>query len=233
MATYLLIHGAWSGGLSWRPIAAKLRERGHVAFAPSLTGLGDRLHLGGPETDLTTHVTDLVTLVEYEDLRDFVLVGHSYGGMVITGAADRLTDRVAHLVYFDAFLPEDGQSCYDLGGAPGRPVRDGWRVERRTDGGVLPPGSSPYQPLGTLTEKVQLSMPLEERPFSRTYVKAGLEPRVRAEPSSGAFWRAADRVRDDPRWRYIELPGNHRLQRELPETVVGILLDLVRDESPV
>ena len=230
MSSFVLVHGAWSGAMSWHKVAPLLRARGHGVFAPSLTGLGDRVHLGGPETNLTTHVRDVVALVEYEDLREIVLVGHSYGGMVITGAIDSLADRIAHLVYIDAFLPSDGQSLRDLGGATDAPIVDGWRIGRLPRMLPAPPGGTEFQPIGTFEEKVRLTSPLEERGFSRTYVKAGGTPGDQGE-RNGAFWRAAQRVRDDPRWRYFELPAGHRLQRELPESVAGILLDLVATEG--
>src|SRR4051794_40381551 len=95
MATFVIVHGAWGGGWGWREVATALRAAGHEVFTPTLTGLGERAHLARPETDLTTHVRDVVGVLECEDLRDVLLVGHSYGGMVITGAADRAPDRLA------------------------------------------------------------------------------------------------------------------------------------------
>ena len=93
MATFVLIHGAWHGGWCWKVVAPALRRAGHEVYAPSLTGLGERKHLASPAIDLETHIQDVVGLLEMEDLRDVVLVGHSYGGMVITGAADRAAPR--------------------------------------------------------------------------------------------------------------------------------------------
>jgi pimeloyl-ACP methyl ester carboxylesterase len=116
MAIYVLVHGAGSGGWSWRHFAPLLRARGHEVFAPSLTGLGERAHLSGPQVTLSTHIQDVVNIFEFEELEDVILVGHSYGGMVITGVVEQIGERVAHLVYEDAFLPKDGQSCGDLGG---------------------------------------------------------------------------------------------------------------------
>src|SRR3989304_1217911 len=119
MASFVLVHGAWGGATGWRSFAPLLREKGHEVFFTSLTGLGERYHLGTAETNLSTHIQDVVELVEYENLRDITLVGHSYGGMGITGAVDKIADRIAHLVFLDAFLPRDGESCFDLGGAGG------------------------------------------------------------------------------------------------------------------
>jgi len=237
MAIFVLVHGAWGGATSWRQFAPLLREKGHEVFAPSLTGQGERVHLGGPQTNLTTHITDVVNLVEYEDLQEIVLVGHSYGGMVVAGVADRIPDRISHLVFLDAFLPQDGQSCFDLGGAGGPgaiPVEDGWRIGRMRNQPApeLPPERQRFvgHPVGTLEEKVRISVPLDQRAFTRTYVKAaGAASRERR----GAFWEAAARVSNDLAWRYIELPTGHGVHREMPLAVAGILLDLVKPEAPV
>ena len=235
MAIFVLVHGAWGGANSWRNFAPLLRREGHEVFAMSLTGLGERWHLGSIETSLTTHIDDVANLIEYEDLRDIVLVGHSYGGMVITGVADRLAERIDHLVFIDAFLPRDGESCFDLNGAGGpgaMAVEDGWRVIRPEDPNAPPTGRPPSRghPLTTLQEKVRLSLPLEQRAFSRTYIKAGGVPSAEPNERRGHFWQAADRVRSDPAWRYFELPTGHGVHREMPSAVVGILLDLVRRE---
>ena len=105
MSTFVIVHGAWSGAHAWRWIRPLLRDAGHEVFTPSLTGLGERAHLASPEVDLDTHVRDVVGVLEFEDLRDVALVGHSYGGPVITGAADRVPGRVAEVVYLDAEVP--------------------------------------------------------------------------------------------------------------------------------
>lgn len=114
MTTFVLVHGAWHGGWSWQLVSQQLEAAGHRAITPTLTGLGDRAHLISPRVNLATHVEDVVAVLRYEDLRDVVLVGHSYAGLVITGAGAREFDRVAQLIYYDAFLPDDGQSALDL-----------------------------------------------------------------------------------------------------------------------
>ena len=109
MATYVLVGGGWLGGWCWQRVARRLREEGHDAYPVTLTGLGERVHLASPEVDLETHITDVVNLVEFEDLRDVVLLGHSYGGLVVTGAADRVPERISELVYLDTMpLPDGG-----------------------------------------------------------------------------------------------------------------------------
>ena len=95
MATYVLVGGAWLGSWCWQPIARRLRNRGHDAYPVTLTGLGERSHLASPEVNLDTHITDVVNLIEFEDLRDVFLLGHSYAGIVVTGAADRIPQRIA------------------------------------------------------------------------------------------------------------------------------------------
>jgi len=114
MATYVLVHGGGHGGWCYRLVVQRLRAEGHEVFAPSLTGLGERAHLFRHDVDLDCHISDIVNLLKFEDLRDVILVGHSYGGMVITGVADRATDRVGHLVYLDAATPANGQSLVDV-----------------------------------------------------------------------------------------------------------------------
>lgn len=116
MATYVLVHGGAHGGWCYQRVARLLRADGHDVHTPTLTGLGERSHLVRPGIDLETHITDVVAVLHYEDLHDVILVGHSYGGMVITGVADRALDRVAHLVYLDAANPANGQSLVDLVG---------------------------------------------------------------------------------------------------------------------
>ncbi len=137
---WVLVHGAWHGGWCWRKLVPLLQAQGHRVWTPTLTGLGERAHLLVPEVDLDTHVRDVMGLLEMEDLRQAVLVGHSYAGMVVTGVADRLPDRVAQLVYLDAFVPDPGKALRDYTPRPPSPstaasappplARD-WRVPPR------------------------------------------------------------------------------------------------------
>ncbi|HEX4175123.1 MAG TPA: alpha/beta hydrolase [Acidimicrobiales bacterium] len=116
MATYVLVHGGGHGGWCYKRVARLLRAEGHEVLTPTLTGLGERAHLLDERVDLERHVTDVAAVLRFEDLRDVILVGHSYGGMVITGAADRVPDRVGRLVYLDAATPVNGQSLEDVAG---------------------------------------------------------------------------------------------------------------------
>jgi pimeloyl-ACP methyl ester carboxylesterase len=111
--TYVLVHGAWHGSWCWKRVHKKLCDAGQLVFTPTLTGLADRSHLNSAAVDLSTHVADVVNLLQWEDLSDVVLCGHSYGGMVISGVADRIPERIRSLVYLDAFVPEDGECVFD------------------------------------------------------------------------------------------------------------------------
>ncbi|HTV29261.1 MAG TPA: alpha/beta fold hydrolase [Xanthobacteraceae bacterium] len=116
-ATFVLVPGAWHGGWCWNRLVPLLEASGHRALTVTLAGLGDRAHLAGPSINLNTHVTDVASLLEMDDLNDVILVGHSYGGMVITGAAERSPKRIRRLIYLDALVPTHGQSAFDLNSA--------------------------------------------------------------------------------------------------------------------
>lgn len=128
MATYVLVHGGGHGGWCYQRVARFLRAQGHDVYCPTLTGLGERSHLLSPDVDLDAHIADVVNVLVYEGLNDVILAGHSYGGMVITGAADRALDRVGQLVYLDAALPAHGESLVDVSPAPMTEARSHARV---------------------------------------------------------------------------------------------------------
>lgn len=230
MATFVLVHGAWSGAHSFHLVRPKLARHGHAVFTPSLTGLGERAHLTSPQVNLSTHVQDVVNLVVYEDLWDIVLLGHSYGGFVVTGAVDHLAERIAHLVYLDAFVPTDGQSLDTL--------------RHRADTPVSGPGATwleppmPRQftsaaearwanarrlphPVACFREPVRLRTPLEDHPFALTYIKATDDPR--SSPGTGAFWAAAERAAAHPRWGYHEIATDHLVQHNAPDALADLL----------
>ena len=142
MATYVLVHGGGHGGWCYQPVARILRSQGQEVYTPTLTGLGEREHLVSQDVDLNMHITDVVKLLQFEDLHDVILVGHSYGGMVITGIADAATDRIGHMVYLDAANPENGQSLVDVAGPMMEAARAGGRVVDGVEM-VLFPGNDP------------------------------------------------------------------------------------------
>ena len=119
--TFVLVHGAWHGGWCWRRVADHLEGKGHKVFTPTMTGLGERSHLLTKDINLATHITDIVNVIKWEDLKDIVLVGHSYGGLIISGVADQMGDKIASIVFLDAFVPENGDS---LAEKASQPVRD-------------------------------------------------------------------------------------------------------------
>ena len=231
-ATYVLVHGAWGGAHSWHRVRPLLAAEGHEVFTPSLTGIGERSHLTSPTVSLSTHVTDVVNTVLYEDLDDIVLLGFSYGGMVVTGALPHIGDRVRELVFLDAFVPTDGQSALDILGRPAPPteIEPTWQLppmprefEDPDEGAWNERRRSP-QPIRTFTEPVRLATPLDTLGCGLTYIKATGDPRAAEGPD--AFWDAADRVRDDPRWRYHEIDSNHMIPQNRPGELVAILLPL-------
>jgi pimeloyl-ACP methyl ester carboxylesterase len=230
MTTFVLVHGAWGGSYGWRKVRRLLAAQGHEVFTPSLTGLGERAHLSSPQVDLSLHVQDVVNAIWYEDLTDVTLVGYSYGGMVVTGAVDYVADRVKHMVYLDAFLPNDGQALQALSAdLPESFPGQTWLVEpmaREYDDPEDTAFSEPrraMQPRACFIEPVRLRKPLEDRHFSLTYIKATGEPRPEG---GGPFWLAADRTSKDPRWRYYEIATNHMIPFNKPRELADILLEV-------
>lgn len=229
MTTYVLVHGAWGGAHGFRHVRRLLAGAGHEVFTPSLTGIGERAHLTGPQVGLSTHVDDVVNCVLYEDLSSVVLLGFSYGGMVVTGALEHLADRVRALVYLDAFVPRDGESVFSLTGepAPLRAPGAAWLIpptERVYDDPAEAAFAAPRrtpQPVRCFTEPVRLARPLEEFPFSRTYIRATADPR-----EAPAFAAAADRARASAAWRYHELATSHLVPHNRPRELTDLLLGL-------
>ena len=232
MATFVLVHGAWGGAHGFRKLRPLLQSTGHAVFTPSLTGIGERSHLASAQVTLSTHVADVVNAIVYEDLDDLVLLGFSYGGMVVTGALAHVADRVRHLVYLDAFVPDDGQSVFAIVGAPGPgPLTPGavWQLPPMPRAFDDPAEAewtnarrSP-QPVGTFAEPVRLDRPLEAFPFTRTYVKATADP---DEQPGSAFWRAAERAKASSAWTYHQVATNHMIPSNRPDDLARILLAL-------
>lgn len=234
MATFVLVHGAWGGAWSWNKfVAPLLREAGQMVFTVTLTGLGDRTHLATPEVSLDTHIQDVVNVLFYEDLTDVILVGHSYGGNVITGVADRVPERLQQLVYLDAATPSDGQSSADS--FPGRRQQIEEQAQRDGDGWKIAPGDAPPDqqaeiiewarprrspmPIKTMTTPVRLTR--GETTLPRAYVYCTLDKK----PGSPQAERA-ERVRNNPNWQFFELNTGHNLHYTAPKETVAILLEL-------
>ena len=246
MSVYVLVGGGWLGGWCWQRVARRLREEGHDTYPATLTGLGERVHLASPEVDLDTHITDVVNLIEFEDLNDVVLLGHSYAGLVVTGVADRVPERISKLVYLDTgalpdgtiliqtFLPEARrhieQQVEDLG--------DGWRFPMPPQEELATFGSleglndthleqlrsrAVDQPFGTFTQPLQLENPArEELPKVGILCSFSFEE-VQAIIASG---NPLFREMVGPSWRFVELPTGHYPMFSRPDDLASVLLDL-------
>ncbi|GAB1340410.1 alpha/beta fold hydrolase [Streptomyces sp. E-15] len=230
MATFLLVHGAWHNGRSWDRVVPLLEAAGHRVLAPSLTGYGDKAHLLSPEIGLGTHIDDVVGLIEDEHLHDVVLVGHSYAGMVISGVANRVPKRIAHLVFLDAMVPEDGETAVDVLPVTKQLIDlavDGWRVPPMPESppplglfGVTDPDDLAWlrsmlsdQPVRCLREPVLLDEPAA-RTIPRTHIHCleGRPADITRRPVP-----AGERVR--------ELPTGHDCMITMPVELTALLLE--------
>ena len=223
--TFLVCHGAWSAGWAWKKMHPLMQAAGHRLVTPSYTGLGERAHLANPSIDLETHIEDMLNVIKYEDLRDIVLVGHSYGGMVATGVADRARDRVAQLIYVDAFVPEDGQSLFDLNKVAVQKLADsgdGWRVPPNPT-----PPDTPEADLAWLTAR-RVDMPIKcfetrlklqggKLTLPRSYIYA-----TRITPAD-TFGQFARRTKNEAGWRYFEIDASHSPNVTAPEALMALL----------
>lgn len=223
MATYVLVHGGWDGGWSWRAVARELQAAGDEVFTPTLTGSGERVHLASPEVGLDTHVADIANVLRYENLQDVVLVGLSYAGMVITGVAECLPERISQLVYLDAFVPQDGESVADLLGPEltaafervAQAYGQGWFIPHD------PPEADRRTPLLLKAAKQPLRVTNPETAhIRRTFVQfTGKSPGDWLAP---IFASIAARVRERG-WHYHEAPFEHFPLLEKPSEVAALL----------
>lgn len=234
MATIVVAHGAWSGGWAWRKMRPIWAAAGHELWTPTLTGLGERGHLASPAVDLETHVRDVVGLLDCEDLQDVVLIGHSYGGMVATGVAQRRPERLCRLVYLDAFVPEPGQSLFELA-PPEVSARlraaavaegEGWRIPPLPQ----PPDTSAEDVLYARPRRLPQPIRTFEQPLPATAIPP--LPRVylyctRTGPED-TFRRFARRAASEPGWVPRELDASHAPHVTCPELLAAALEDLLR-----
>jgi pimeloyl-ACP methyl ester carboxylesterase len=240
---YVLVHPAWFGGWCWWKVAPLLCAAGHRVLTPTLTGLGEREHLAGPEIGLATHIDDVVNAVVYEDLADVVLVGNSSSGAVITGVRDRIPDRLRKVVYLDAFVPSDGQSILELIPSERREAMEAF-VASEGGGWLLPrfapapweefvPGSWQVTDHADLRRVLPRLRPTPFRHFSeplhltgrtersprRVFVRCG------AWPHPG-FDRHAAHAESSPDWDLYEVPWSHLAYVTAPDDLTALLLDL-------
>lgn len=228
MATFVLVHGAWSGGLIWRHVARSLRKAGHEVYTPTLTGLGERRHLLNREINLNTHIQDVLGVIDYEDLSGFTLVGHSYGGMVVTGVADAAPERVGSLVYLDAFVPEHGQSLLSIlpAGAPQPPTAEG------EDWLSAPlPAEAFGEPSAQVREfATRKNTPQPRACFTQPIKLTGGVDRIRRytyiycnDPAPTAFTPFYERLKSKPDWITHTLPCTHFAPLDMPEQLATLL----------
>ena len=240
---FVLVHPAWHGGWCWRKVVPILRRRGHRVLTPTLTGLGERSHLLQRDVGLDVHISDVSNVLTYEDLCDVILVGHSSSGAVITGAAGRAPERIAQVVYLDAFVPEDGQSVFDLIAPERRAALEGL-VRSEGDGWLLPRFAPPAwdtivremwgvtddddvrwmvsrlgpTPIGHFKDAVRLSnSPV--RKLARAYIRCPFFPSTRFDEHARTAQRGAG-------WRYRELPTSHHPFVTAPEKLADLLSEL-------
>lgn len=219
--TIVIVHGAWGGAWAFKKVEALLRQKGFEVYRPQLTGQGDRVHLARPDIGLNTHIDDVVNAILYEDLRDIILVGHSYGGMVISGVADRLPDRVKRLVYLDALVPNDGESVSTM-------FRDGGAfIKQMTKGDyVVPSWIKPDQPpphdvpqsLKTFTDPIVLKNDAA-RKIPATYI---LTVENGKEAKADDFFPQSQRAKERG-WTMLQLTSDHNPQWSAPEALVEML----------
>jgi pimeloyl-ACP methyl ester carboxylesterase len=233
MSCYVLVHGAWGGGWVWKRVRNRLQAAGHDVFTPTLTGLGARSHLLDRAVNLETHILDVVNLILWEDLSDIVLCGHSYGGCVITGVADRIPERIRTLVYLDAFIPDDNQSLMDL--IPkehaekhleaARTYGDGWKVppipaeevKLNENDREWATRKRTMQPIETLRQRVHLTGALNS-------IKNMIYIRATGYEEGSPFMPFQEKARAAG-WKVIEMTGGHVLMLDQPEQLATLLGD--------
>lgn len=233
--TFLLVHGAWHGGWAWERLVPYLTNANYKVFTPTLTGLGEKANLATPEVGLNTHIQDILSLLESENLHNVILVGHSYGGMVITGVADKAAERIVHLVYLDAFIPRDGQSVADIISPESmrrfhedsKAFGQGWRipplpVERfgiksKVDIAWVKPKLVP-QPIKTFEEPVRLTNPIATSlPRTFIYLK---------KPAMGTFDSFAKMTKSSKDWKYYEMDTGHDAMILEPLNLSKLLIEI-------
>ncbi|MFH1198008.1 MAG: alpha/beta hydrolase [bacterium] len=217
----VIVHGAWGGGWAFKKVDSILTQKGYTVYRPTLTGLGERVHLTSTEVGLSTHIEDVVNMILFEGLHDIILIGHSYGGMVITGVADRVPDRIRRKVYLDAFVPEDGESVLSIQGS-----RGDWVKKMEKDGFLIPfwvktdqtlPKDVPH-PIKTLAEAISLKNEAAKQ-IPTTYILT-VEAGKKAQDDD--FAMQAERAKTKG-WTMMHMECDHNPQFNKPEELAGLL----------
>lgn len=227
METYVLVHGGWDGGWAWRGVARILEAAGQMVFTPTLTGSGERIHLARPDIDLQVHILDIVNVLRFENLEDVVLCGSSYGGMVITGVAEQVPQRIKQLVYLDAFVPQDGESTADLVGSivmgfmeqAAVSYGDGWQVPHD------PPDADRRTPFLLKAGQQALSVNNRQaKQLKRTFVH--FTGKADDDFMKTVMQKMASRAQAAG-WQYLERPFEHWPILDKPREVATLLLEVV------
>ncbi|MFD1143649.1 alpha/beta fold hydrolase [Larkinella insperata] len=216
--TFLLVHGAWSGGWDYARVDSILKTNGDRVYRPTLTGLGERVHLSNANITLSTYISDIVNVIRFEDLHNIILVGHSYGGMVIAGVAEQVPDRIHQLVYLDAMVPNDGESaqavCGDLWNTLIAPnIKDGFVLYPFGSTKPAPPTDVP-QPLRTYTEPLKINNPLVKQIPTAFIV---MTKNGKSDPATNKMGVDRARARN---WAIYSFEGGHYSMREQPQNLV-------------
>jgi pimeloyl-ACP methyl ester carboxylesterase len=221
---YVIVHGAWGGSWAFRQVDSIMTEKGSIVYRPSLTGQGERVHLASGNVNLTTHIQDVVNMILFEDIREIILVGHSYGGMVISGVADQIPDRIKKLIYLDAIVPNDGESVMNIMDPQGeglqKMVQGDYLVPPWVQAGQKPPKDVPH-PLKTFTEQIRLKNEISKK-LTATYILT-VDPGKKA--SEDGFAKSAARARERG-WEVLEMSADHNPQWSAVEPLVKLLQEL-------
>lgn len=221
---FLFVHGAWGGGWEYRKVDSILTAKGDIVFRPTLTGLGERSHLANTEINLTTHINDIVNVIKFEGLHDVILVGHSYGGMVISGVAEQIPERIKQMIYLDAFVPNNGESIKTIVGSSWdgmvKPnIKDGFVSYTMGSTKPTPPTDVP-QPLKTFTEIMKISNPLVTK-IPTIYI-------LMTKNGVGGFANWGGNRAKERGWQVVQLEGGHYAMREQPEELVKKLETILK-----
>jgi pimeloyl-ACP methyl ester carboxylesterase len=229
---FVLVHGASQGGWCWRRVSDRLERRGHKVFTPTLTGLGERSHLMSANVDLDMHIADVVNVIKWEGLEGIVLVGHSYGGWVISGVAEQMLPAISSIVFLDAFMPENGQKGLDLNserskaeialalkkGDISRPAPPAatWNVNEKDRAWV--DAKQTAQPIGVSLKPIKLTG-ARDRVAKKTYIRA-------TKYGNPNFDRFYAKTKADRSWRTYEVPCGHDVMIDMPDRLTEILLEV-------
>jgi pimeloyl-ACP methyl ester carboxylesterase len=230
--TFVLVHGAWHGGWCWRRVADRLEGKGHKVFCPTMTGLGERSHLLTKDVNLATHITDIVNVIKWENLKDVVLVGHSYGGIVISGVAEQAQSAIGSIVFLDAFVPDSGTS---LGETASQVVRD--MIATATAKGEItlkPVPAAVFRvneadrawvdamctphPIATFSDKITITG-ARDKVAKKAYIRGTAYPQPTFDKNLAA-------KKADPSWRTYEVACGHDVMVDAPDRLAEILIEV-------